>query len=332
MEQLSAAERRNLATTAAAARWAARSDAIAGNPLPVTHGNAARPLRIGEIEIPCYIVEGDIRVLSQRGLLSGVGLSQSGGSAGKHRMKRFIQRLGECGTDVGDLVDRIDKPIFFHQPTAPQQVAFGYEATCLADICNAVLDAHSRKPLGRQFEHVVAHCRVLSRAFSKVGIIALVDEATGFQYDRTSDALEELLRKFLSDELRRWVKTFPDEFYRELFRVYGYSYSDATSRRTAYIGKLTKDLIYERLAPEVLAQLEARNPRMPSGRRRYKHFQWFTDDFGVPRLREHLHAVITLLKASPTNGRKQFYAMAERALPKHEDALQLRLFDPPTEE
>jgi hypothetical protein len=62
---------------------------------------------------------------------------------------------------------------------------------------------------------------ILVRALASVGILALVDEATGYQYDRARHALEEILDKFISKELRKWAKTFPDEFYEQMFKLRG---------------------------------------------------------------------------------------------------------------
>jgi hypothetical protein len=38
----------------------------------------------------------------------------------------------------------------------------------------------------------------LLRGFARVGIIALVDEATGFQRDRTKDALSKILEAYIA--------------------------------------------------------------------------------------------------------------------------------------
>ena len=43
-------------------------------------------------------------------------------------------------------------------------------------------------------------------ACAKVGLEALIDEATGYQYERADDALQVKLRAFLADELRAWGK------------------------------------------------------------------------------------------------------------------------------
>ena len=119
--------------------------------LAAVYGAPDRPLKIGDIEIPCYVLEGDIRVLSQRGLQTGIGMSIGGGSAGEQRMPRFIDSIAEKGIEINDLTARIRNPIKFIPPGGGP-VAFGYEATILADICDAVLSARKANVLQRQQE------------------------------------------------------------------------------------------------------------------------------------------------------------------------------------
>lgn len=295
-----------------------------------THGSTDRPLRIGDIELPVYVLEGGLRVISQRGVQAGLGMSRTGGPAGKSRLALFVERIGARGVDVKALLEKIEHPILFTQPIAAKRIVYGYEATILVDICHAVLDAHEAAPFPPASDTLIAHCKILSRAFAKVGVIALVDEATGYQYDRAKDALQEALKALmLSEQLRKWVKTFPDEFYKELFRVYGLSYSQVSSKRPMMIGRLTKDLVYERLPVDVLDELEQRNPRLPSGRRKHKHFQHLSEDYGAPALHAHFVSLTTLLRASPTNGKAQFQRLVQRALPRAKDKLQGQLIEMP---
>lgn len=98
----------------------------------VKYGSADRPLRIGDVEIPCYVLEDGTRVLSQRGLQSGIGMSLSGGSAGEQRIVTFIDSLEKKCIVVIGLSVRIRNPIQFI-PTIGGRPAYGFEATILAD-------------------------------------------------------------------------------------------------------------------------------------------------------------------------------------------------------
>ena len=102
----------------------------------------------------------------------------------------------------------------------------GYEATILSDLCESILVARDNKALKTEQEHRYAeYADMLMRSLAKVGIIALVDEATGYQHEREQKELQRILKAYISEELLEWQKTFPDIFYKELFRLNGWDYT-----------------------------------------------------------------------------------------------------------
>ena len=131
----------------------------------------------------------------------------------------------------------------------------------------------------------------------EVGIIGLVDEATGYQDVRSQRALATILEKFIAKELQPWTMTFPYEFYRLIYKLKGWSGPDG-HRRTPLLGHYTNDIVYDRLARGVLEDLRRKNPPLPSGNRPHRHHQWFTADVGHPKLKEHLVGVMALMRAS----------------------------------
>lgn len=137
------------------------------------------------------------------------------------------------------------------------------------------------------------------RGLAEVGIIALVDEATGYQRDRARDALAKILEDFVAKELQPWVKTFPADYYAHLFRLYGLPYPPEGNKswRPAFIGNITNDVVYARLAPELLPELKRAASK---SERKAKLHQWLTNEIGHPKLREHLASIVTLLKISKT--------------------------------
>jgi hypothetical protein len=238
------------------------------------------------------------RVLSQRGLQTGIGMSISGARAGEQRLAVFFDGLSNRGFDVKDLTARMREPIKF-LPPGGGRTAYGYEATILADICDVILAARKQgNVLLPNQMHYADQCEILIRGFARVGIIALVDEATGFQRDRANTALARILEAFIAKELRPWLRTFPPDFYQEMFRLRGMDYSSDTVQRPRYFGLLTNDIVYDRLAPGVLVELKKVNPKDEVGRRKHRHFQWLTSNVGYPKLREHLGAVVATMKLS----------------------------------
>jgi len=259
-----------------------------------THGSAEHPLRIGDVELPCYVLEDGTRVLSQRGLITGLGMG-----SGADRLPNFFRGKAISPFVNNELMGAIQNPIKFIAPHGGVPIN-GYPATILADICEAVLAARSAGVLQFQQTHIAEQCEILVRGFARVGIIALVDEATGYQKDRAKDALAKILEAYVAKELQPYLKTFPAEYYEQLFRLYGYKFPPENKRpqwRPIFFGKITNEVIYNRLAPAVLPELKKAASR---AEKKAKLFQWLTGDIGHPKLREHLASIVSILKLSKT--------------------------------
>jgi hypothetical protein len=257
-----------------------------------TYGSADRPLRIGDVEIPCYVLSDGTRVITQMGLTAAVGLSEGGARISRFTGSKALEPfIGKA------LAGGLESPIQFIPPHGGS-AANGYPATILTDLVDAVLEAWDAGALGKQQEHIVAQCQTLARGLMRVGIIALVDEATGYQKDRERDALAQILEKFVAKELQPYVKTFPPDYYEELFRLRSLKYPpDNPQFRPQYFGLLTNDIVYGRLAPGLLEELKSFAKK--EDRKAHLHRR-LTQDIGHPKLREHLASVTTIMKLSDT--------------------------------
>ena len=265
-----------------------------GAPLKVIAGAPDRPLAFNDIEVACYVLEDETRVLSQRGVTAGIGLNPDAG----FRMPQFLSSKAIKPFVSNDLMPDLRRPILFKNPSGGGN-AYGYPATILADICAAVKDASDAGKLHVRHRHIVKRCDVIYRALVRVGIVALVDEATGYQKIREQRALATILEKYIAKELRPWTKTFPYEFYEHIYRLKGWDGPHGT-KRPAVIGHYTNDFVYSRIAPGVLRELQRRNPVQDSGNRRSRHHQWFMPELGHPKLREHLAGVLALMRVAPS--------------------------------
>ncbi|WP_165251191.1 P63C domain-containing protein [Paludisphaera soli] len=287
---LTSEERSQAARRAVEARW--EKAGVRGALPAATHGSNDHPLKIGEIEIPCYVLNDGRRVIVQSGAIRALGMVKGGSShKGGTRLAKFVsgERLKPYASK--QLLDGTQNPIEFQTPSG--KIAFGFEATILTDICDAVLEARKAGMLQAQQEHIAERCEMLVRAFARVGIIALVDEATGYQYDRPRRDLEEHLKKFLSESLRRWVRTFPADYFKHLCRLRGVELRP-DMRLPQYFGVLTNNLIYRRIAPGLLKRLKER--RSERGNPHNKLHSWLSQDVGVPEAMLHLGLVIGLMK------------------------------------
>lgn len=283
--------------------------------LEASFGSPDRPLRIGDIEIPCYVLNNEKRVLVLGEMIKALGMAPgSAGKGGNDRLASFASGNRVKPFIPNELMNMIENPIRFKPPTGGV-IAYGYEATILIDICNSILDANKAGVLQKQQSHIAERADVLIRSFAKTGIIAVIDEVTGFQAAREKDALQQFLDKFLLEENAKWVKTFPDEFFEMIFKMKGWTWHYASTKKPGVVGHYINDLVYSRIAPNVLTDLKVKNPVIKPGYRKYKHPQFISSEFGHPKLKEHLSALIALGKGSAFNW-NTFKRLVARAFPK----------------
>ena len=310
---MTAAERKKRAQKGAAARW--------DESMPVaTHGDDDHPLEIAGTKIPCYVLSDTRRVLTQKGMASAIDF---GGTSGKSisyfaQGKLISQFLGE------ELIKNLDNPIRFK--TARGAIAHGYDAGILADICEAILAARRAGKLLKAQEKMADQCEILVRGFARVGIIALVDEATGYQKDRTKRALAQILEAFVAQELQPYVSKFPLEYYEEMFRLRSLEFDPGSVKRPRYFGCLTNDIIYKRLAPGVLEEIKKKKDKLKKeeGRKVHLH-RYLTNDVGNPSLNKLITKVVTVMQLS--NKWNDFKEKLDRIVPQYNTTTSIELKD-----
>jgi hypothetical protein len=319
-KSLSSTERSDIAKKAAAARWS--------GDLPVASHEGALPL--GGVEVACAVLPNGQRIITQATFLRVLGRSRSpkagtGVLSTVNQLPFFLQNEALKPFITDDLA-MSTTPVFFRTGAGGKGV--GYDARLLPRVAEVYLRFRddmlaNRGRVPAQYQNMVRAADILMRGLADVGIIALVDEATGYQRDRAKDALAKILEEFIAKELRPWVRTFPDEFYEQLFRLRGLNWPVDTVKKPQYFGHLTNDIIYARLAPSVLDELKKSTPRDAKGRHKQQLFRRLTEDVGHPKLREHLASAVTLMKIS--DNYEQFHALLDRAHPKFGHQLPMQL-------
>jgi len=109
--------------------------------------------------------------------------------------------------------------------------AFGYNAELLPKVCYVYVDAQKANALLTSQKNMAFAAEAIIRGLATVGIIALVDEATGYQEIRDRNALQKILDKYLLKEYASWAKRFPDEFYKEMFRLKNWQWNGMSVKR-----------------------------------------------------------------------------------------------------
>ena len=295
-DSLTPDDRSRIASEAARARWAE------GSNLPSVDFSGT--LELGELKIPCAVLTDGTRVLSENGITNALLGGRSGASKRKKKaagdagalLPLFIAPRQLESFITSELRDGPLTPIHYRDG---RTTVIGYDAKILRAVCEVWLKARAAGKLQDQQLDKAQRAEELMRALADIGIIALVDEATGFQQYRARDELQKILAAYIAPELLPWAKRFPDTYYEHLHRVRGWKYEPGSNARNAYIGKLTNALIYEQLPEGVLADLRSKNPRNPeTNRRKHTHHQLLTPDVGHPHLDKQILVVTTLLSIS----------------------------------
>ncbi|MBT0318559.1 P63C domain-containing protein [Morganella morganii] len=277
-------------------------------------------LTVGDTELDVAVLQDGTRVVSVTSIFSALGRTQRGYKKdvsnqrviGQIQMPAFMDAMNLKPFITQDLMDQIPRVKY---KTKSGVVKEGHNVLILPLVGDLYLRAREAGAIKTKDQLAVAHkAEVLVRSLAKVGVIALVDEATGYQRTRERDALAKMLEAFVATELKPWVSTFPPDYYEGLFKIYGLDYPPAGSNkswRPGFIGNVTNNVVYSRLAPDLLPELKKAASR---SERKAKLHQWLTEDIGHPKLREHLASIVTLLKISKTP--EQFYDLVDQVHPK----------------
>lgn len=292
---------------ASALKAAAAKRELAALP-EVFYGSPDTPLEIGGVKLECYVLDDADKTRIITAGAAGVGLGFHPASASA-RLVNLVTSERITSFVNKELLDQLQTPIRFKYPSS-NIVGSAYPATILADICDAILAARKDGKLQAQQMHIAAQAEILVRGFARVGIVALIDEVTGYQRDRKRDALAAILEKFVSKEMRPWLKTFQLDFFEELCRVWGYAMPEKPGAYPPVFAHVIRNIVYDRLAPGVRSQLQELKKKKGG-----KMHQWLTGNAGYSDLTRHLGELTMLLRMTPDGKKEQFLENLDKFKP-----------------
>lgn len=255
-------------------------------------------LRIADKNIDCVVTESGERILSVKNVFETFGRTQRGYRRLDQGiiMPPFMDAMNLLPF-ISDELHELIKPIEYRDLKG--KIAKGYKADILPQICLTYMKADTAGVITKTQARMVEASHALIAAFSTVGIIALVDEATGYQQDRIKDGLNQILQAYISKVLQPYISTIPVDYYKELFRLRGMKYDEKNFNKTpSFFGHIINNIIYSRLAPGVLEELKRTCPRDEKGRLKHKYFQKLTANTGYMRLKEHIASIVSIMKLS----------------------------------
>jgi len=319
MASLSPTERTSIAKRGAKARWDAAKKLEDPNRIP--EALCQGELEIGAVAVDCYVLDNLRRLIHKRAMAKALGMKSGGGNV----FVRAMNRKGLGSVISEELRHKIDNPIVFK--TLTSDLGHGYEATVLIDICNAIIDAHKADKLGKGQDMLLVQAEIIVRASAKLGIVALVDDATGFIADKRREAYRELFRDFIRDEFREYKSEFPDQFFDMIYKLYGIPRKRDAKNHPQFFAGFIRKYIYAPLANSngaILEMLDEKNPVVyVNGGRRYKMFQFIEDVVGMPALRAHLWQIIGI--GGSVRNKQQFERGFHTAFPETQDQFELML-------
>ena len=299
---LTPAKRTAIARKAALARW--------GGDLPhATHGGV---LSLAGREIVCAVLNTRVRVLTQETMLTAIGRAAKakGGTGvwGDNDLPPFLS-TPNLVPFVDEQLRESTTPIVFRGKNGT--VTMGFDARLLPKVCDVYLKAGLAQKLDKSQRTIADNCRKLVQGFAEVGIVALVDDATGYTDDRARDELSKLLEAYIAPELAPWTQKFPHEFFRQIYRLHGWHYRPGVTQGPRYIGKFITKYVWGGLPKEVVDEIRSRNPIKEGGRRAKKLFQFLSEETGIPHLDWQIASVTTLMRAA--TDKSQFDELFNRA-------------------
>lgn len=327
LDATTAEERTEIGKQGAAARW--------DKTLPTVL--LGGKLTLGGVEVDCYVTEDGERLIAGRGMQDVLKLidedipkKQKAGS----RMTRLLNNK-----ILNSLIYKDKSPDHFQ----PKKRRFqgkniaGFNAEMLVDICEGMLDARNQGVLKTARQSIIAaQSELILRGLAKTGIVALIDEATGYQHLRPADGLRNYFDIILRKDLAVWVKRFPDEFYENIYKLKGWEWAGMGKNRFSVVGKYTNDLLYGRIIPGLTEEFERRNPKNTKGHRKHKHHQMLNDDAGDKLFSAQMFTILALQRAclnKTGNKWNHFISMMDDILPKKGETIPLfPHYDPASEQ
>ena len=333
--RLSPEERAAIAREGARKRWEAKREADREKDFPTALPGYSAILTIGGTQLPCAVINGPNgvqRVLTENGVTNAILGSRSGASK---RLKQAAWGRGEelpLFVAPGQLrpyisTDFITGPLVPIEYVDGDRVVRAYDAAILPAVCKVWLDARRDGALQRQQLDKAAGAEILMAGLAHTGIVALIDEATGYEKIRPQNALQIYIDKVISRELAVWAKKFPDEFYENIYRLKQWPWPGMKKTRYSIVAHYARDLVYDRLGPGILKELERKTPKDEKGQRTHRFHQWLTEDVGDAMLAQHLTSLLTLQRLAIANGHgwKRFVQTVDQVMPRYGDTMALPL-------
>ena len=277
--------RKEIAQAAAAARWGTKA----------THRGSFKE-KFG-IDVECYVLNDATKtaVISQRGMARALGFG-SGGMA----LPRFLETSAMRESLGAEPRQKLENPLKFQWSTAGAGPAlpyavYGFDATVLIDICNAIIAAAAGGALkNARYGNIVRQAQIIVGASAKSGIQGLVYALAG--YNPSAEEVVAAFKLYIQEEARKYEPEFPAELYMQWHRLYDIPVP--VRGKPWHFKHLTVRHIYHPLAKSSGQLLKLLRAEKSSGGDRQKKLFQFLNEVGARALRMHLGRVLEMAESS----------------------------------
>ena len=165
---------------------------------------------LGKTSIACAVLSNGRRIITQTALFDAFERPRKG----EKRLEGLPSIVGAKNLlpFVTDELREKAQPVHYYQQNG--KVTSGYDAELIPLVCELYLLANEEGVLLESQYKMIVQASILIRALAKVGITALIDEATGYQYDRENNALQVILEAYIAEEFLKWQARFPRKYYK----------------------------------------------------------------------------------------------------------------------
>lgn len=285
-------------------------------------------INIGDMSMACYVLDDGRRIISENSIQVSFGSTGGKGRQIRSELEKSTGVPVPLFLASKALEPFINKVFTEGYPEAIEcvtgdNISKGFDASILPKVCEVWLKAKDAGALQPSQLARAKKAEILMRGLAHIGIVALIDEATGYQEAREKDALAKIFEAFIDNELQDWIKTFPDDYYKELFRLYGMKYppENGKVKRPGFFGHVTNRVVYKKLAPEILPELKKRAKKL--GNKGTRLHQTLTPEKGHPDLLKLVSSVTTIMKLSET--KEEFFEKVDKIHPDFNENYNLDL-------
>lgn len=212
------------------------------------------------LEIECYVLENGSRVITKQGIQKTLGISNKNNN-GFSLEDIILSSEVKKSQEKFEYFLPIKKALQNNFKSTSQQNTRFYDVEVLITICSHINRMKLLGFLPDELDWLHVTSEKIRDAFSKLGIIAFVDDATGYTKFRKQNEYVEKLKLLLSEDAGEWEKCFTTDFYEIFWKFWGNRKKFDGSKKQQFFRALMEKYVYTPLAKKTGIDNDASNSK-----------------------------------------------------------------------